>query len=345
MTHIAVIGAGMAGLTLAHALQAAGRRVTVYEKSRGPGGRCSTRRSDAGRFDHGAPWLTAVTAAFGVQVRQWQAQGWVQRCDVHDPARPPEGLIPERAAPRYSGDRHAAWRGAPQMNDLGQRLAGGLSVRAATHIAAIERRPAGGWSLRALDAADPPMEVHDAVVVAVPAEQAAALLGPDSAQADAMRQTVSDPCWTVMASWPCALPLKRRLWRSDDPLAPLQTAIGQPFGRPMVDGERWVLHATAAWSRQNLDATPEAVKRRLLAALAEAAGVRLSRPSFSTAHRWRYAQVPRPHSEPCGWNPSLQLGACGDAWHAEPGAHGVERAWLSARALADKMLSSGFGSH
>lgn len=42
--HIAIVGAGIAGLACARVLADAGHRVTVYEKSRGVGGRMSTRR-------------------------------------------------------------------------------------------------------------------------------------------------------------------------------------------------------------------------------------------------------------------------------------------------------------
>ncbi|WP_269139402.1 FAD-dependent oxidoreductase [Burkholderia vietnamiensis] len=42
--HIAIVGAGIAGLACARVLSDAGHHVTVYEKSRGVGGRMSTRR-------------------------------------------------------------------------------------------------------------------------------------------------------------------------------------------------------------------------------------------------------------------------------------------------------------
>ena len=45
MTSIAVIGAGMAGLVCANALQQAGAAVTVFEKSRGVGGRGAWQRA------------------------------------------------------------------------------------------------------------------------------------------------------------------------------------------------------------------------------------------------------------------------------------------------------------
>jgi renalase len=41
--HFAVIGAGMAGIACARTLAQAGHQVTVFEKSRGPGGRMATR--------------------------------------------------------------------------------------------------------------------------------------------------------------------------------------------------------------------------------------------------------------------------------------------------------------
>lgn len=52
--HIAIIGAGMAGLAAAKALTDAGHRVTIYEKSRGVGGQVATRRLEGCIVDHGA---------------------------------------------------------------------------------------------------------------------------------------------------------------------------------------------------------------------------------------------------------------------------------------------------
>jgi predicted NAD/FAD-dependent oxidoreductase len=63
VTTIAVVGAGLPGLVAARQLQAFAD-VTVFEKSRGAGGRMATRYAGEFKFDHGAQFFTARTTAF-----------------------------------------------------------------------------------------------------------------------------------------------------------------------------------------------------------------------------------------------------------------------------------------
>ncbi|MFN3164316.1 MAG: FAD-dependent oxidoreductase, partial [Pseudohongiellaceae bacterium] len=60
---IAIVGAGLAGIAAARQL-APLADVTVFEKSRGPGGRMATRRAGDFQFDHGAQFFTARTESF-----------------------------------------------------------------------------------------------------------------------------------------------------------------------------------------------------------------------------------------------------------------------------------------
>ncbi|MBY0338687.1 MAG: NAD(P)-binding protein, partial [Acetobacteraceae bacterium] len=60
MSRFALIGAGMAGLSLARGLIGRGHSVKLFDKGRAPGGRLATRRTpDGRRFDHGAQYIRA----------------------------------------------------------------------------------------------------------------------------------------------------------------------------------------------------------------------------------------------------------------------------------------------
>ena len=113
--HIAIIGAGMAGLTAARALDEAGLQVTVFEKGRGLGGRLSTRRGETGQFDHGAAFFTVRHPAFITEAAAWREEGAVEVWPgklVHLTQRGLEAAYPD--------DRYVS---VPGMSALGRFLA------------------------------------------------------------------------------------------------------------------------------------------------------------------------------------------------------------------------------
>lgn len=64
---IAVIGAGVSGLSAASLLSRAGFRVRIFEKSRGVSGRAASRTREGCRYDHGANYFTVEDA----EVHHW----------------------------------------------------------------------------------------------------------------------------------------------------------------------------------------------------------------------------------------------------------------------------------
>ncbi|QFU08117.1 Dehydrosqualene desaturase [Rhodobacteraceae bacterium THAF1] len=164
METIAIIGAGMAGLTAAHVLARAGRTVTVFEKSRGTGGRLATRREDAGAFDHGAP-MAQGDAAF-------------------------DAAMESIGAERYG----RGWRGNPGMSGLVKPLVAGLQIKGGCRIEAVSGAK-GDWRLT--DADGILHGPYKELIVAIPAPQAAALLrDADFSNVEMAAQ------WTLMATWP-----------------------------------------------------------------------------------------------------------------------------------------------
>ncbi len=110
MGHIAIAGAGLAGLAAAVTAIDGGHDVTVVEKSDGPGGRVRTDEVDGFRLDRGFQiLLTAYPAAqeildYGaLDLRRFQAGSFVQldsgRVFLGDPLRRPGDLVDTVTAP------------------------------------------------------------------------------------------------------------------------------------------------------------------------------------------------------------------------------------------------------
>lgn len=325
---VAIIGAGIAGLSCATALEAAGHRVSVFEKSRGVAGRMSTRRGEAWQCDHGAQYFTARSSAFLAEVGCWQQAGvaavWSPRLAVFGEA---EHHRQDAALLRYVG--------SPQMTAPAQYLASALTTPVSVGVQIEALLPAGqGWRLQAGGVLME--EIFDAVVLALPAPQAAALLGR---AAPALAQQAADvkmrAGWALMLNY--AAPLELGFDAGFVNLGPLRWVARNSSKPGRAGAETWLLHARAEWSEARLQMPTEQVAAELQQAFAALGGP----PAEAwAAHRWLYADLApaTPSSAAASiWDGGLSLGLCGD-WL---GGGKVEGAWLSGQALARRVIAAG----
>lgn len=128
-TNVAVIGAGMAGLTAAKTLQDNGISVAVFEKARGSGGRLSSKAiaiNDEERvtFDLGCTHFTASSDDFKAFLK-----------------------------PLLDGQKAAHWPtehdyvGLNRNSALTRALADQLTVHFSTRVTKLDRTPNGKWLL------------------------------------------------------------------------------------------------------------------------------------------------------------------------------------------------------
>lgn len=310
---IAIIGAGMAGLACAEALKAAGHAVSLFDKGRGPGGRMSTRRLETSAgpvaVDHGAQYFTARDPDFLQLVHSWSDQG------IASPW------------PLAGAD---AWVGTPGMNAIVRRMAAAHDVSWSHLVSSLSRRNKAWW----LISKDAELGPFDAVMLAIPAEQAAAILSlHDFAMGRRALFSRSQPCWTGMFVFGQPLGELPPLVRNTGNLAWAARNSAKP-GR--AGPEAWVVQANATWSSEWLEYSPEQVSIMLFAELGRATGCSLPEPIAAAAHRWRFA-LSAGTGDGALWNADIALGVCGD-WLLGPR---VECAWLSGRALADRCGGTG----
>jgi renalase len=272
---VAIVGAGLAGLTAARDLSEAGVNLAFFEKSRGLGGRLATRRTDLGPIDHGAPGVPVdVALAAGGSI--WS-----------------EGPLDARGI------------GIPGMSTLARHLGQGLNVQREITITDVAGTD-DGFSLTDADGG-----VHagfDAVILAVPAPQAVALLAREMGMAEAIANVRMTPLWTLLLGFDAPSGLSQDVLALAEPLALAIPMLSKPG---QIATERWSIHASTAWSVAHLELEKEEAADRLLKAFMAATGL-VGEPDYVAGHRWRYARVERPLGQPFVANGAGTLLAGGD---------------------------------
>lgn len=320
---IAVLGAGLAGLSCAHALQAQGVNVTVFDKSRGPGGRMSTRRADGWQCDHGAQCFTATDPAFRAEVQRWQDAG-----------------VAALWQPRLASFDGSTWQavsspvehfvGAPRMTAPAGWLAQQLPVQLQTTVQQLQLDEEG-WAIASAEHGVHP-ERFGAVLLALPAPQVLPLVAPLAPPfADLATSAQMQGSWSLMLRFdaPVVMPWDAAFIHA----GPLRW-VARDSSKPGRSGaETWLLHASAAWTDVHMEDSADDVAAALLAAFADLGG---PAPAAWTAHRWRYADTEPALQLGCAWDAALGLGLCGDWLHGGQ----VEGAWRSGQALAQRVLQA-----
>lgn len=304
-----IVGAGIAGLTLARELTHLGQSVRLIDKGFYPGGRLASRRvAGESQVDHGV-------ARFALP----EAHDWLQRPDIRVVKQPDGNAL---AVPAHGA------------RALARSLAHGLDVMSGTRVARIEQVESQAESRWHAATDDGRVWTAKTLVLAIPAAQAAALIQTVASEpAAAIAQVAMAPVWVLTGTIPRETRVMvPRLQPMIDTLD--RTGLDQDPARQAVR-----VAASLPWSQRHVDADPDHVRTALLVHLSRAGCVDVQSVDV---HRWRFALPPDSQH---GVAPSLPPGlhVIGD-WTQPGGMHdGVMRAIASAQALSREHRSSAPG--
>lgn len=336
LRRVAIVGSGLAGLVAATELGAAGVTATVFEKSRGPGGRMAAKRlpdGAGGSADIGAQYFTIRNPAFRQFLEHYagnQCWGeWQGRFRYQDDQDVWQDMRP---AQRYVG--------IPRMSAITRAISGGVDLRPGIRIAALKRDDKGLWHLTDTDGG-----IHggfDTVVLTPPPAQTEELLANSglSPLADDLTIRISrmQACWTVVAHFPRGSGSDVAGLMPNSPVLGWAANNSSKPGRN-DNGEWWVLHGDGDWSDANTGMDPEEVRNTLLAEFLRCSGVS-EQPDDFIVHRWLYAK-PRERTAPGHlWFDDQRIAIVGD-W-LDGGR--VEGAFNSAFGLISRLEAEGLVS-
>ena len=326
-------------------LSESGHEVTLFEKSRGIGGRVATRRLNGCVFDHGAQVIKSADSTLAhlmqdeldttdlIQVMAptclYRAKGEIV---------PPD---PAREAEKKFTYRHG-------LTTLPKLILNSISCTLVleTRIGRLEET---STEVNLWDENENPLGGFDAVILTAPAPQSADLLtrslilneAGKQNRIEALRSVVYNPCLTVLLGYDKTAPAPSAYaLLAEDRATPLLWLAFEETKAPerAPNGEKLLIAQLGpAYSREHYDLPDETIYRETLGFLGENFGESYAQPLWHTVKRWRYSQ---PHGmvsfETVNAGPGRIL-VCGDALRPENGR--VHQAYESGLEAATRLMS------
>ena len=304
MWDVAIAGAGMAGLSCAAKLKAAGLRVVVLEKSRGIGGRVATRRLQNACVDHGLPVFDSdfleLAQTFGIprasalQILQpWPRDKVFQAHQL--------GTSGSWEITALPPDMQSGWVAAAGVTAIAKQLAAHLPIEREFRVHQLRVMNAGSqtyWQLLpATTSGGSPAITAQIVVLAIPAPQALALYTPLISQGfpaniqRQLEQVTFEPRLSAIASYAADTEADPLPWQElhyrDHPV--LQRTLNEAAKGRSPQGPLLVLHSTDDFAAQFLETDDLMPAGQIMVESAAAVGPQwLNQPCQLQVHRWRY---------------------------------------------------------
>ncbi|TYL48530.1 NAD(P)/FAD-dependent oxidoreductase [Marinomonas sp. IMCC 4694] len=321
MYDMAIIGAGLAGSLCAHLLSEPDISLCIIDKSRGSGGRASSKRLDDGTScDLGAPFIHAKQE----ETRNLLETLTKQQVTAH--------------WPQLNTNEAQAFVGTPKMSAITRHWIADTDFITNTRVHHLEHHAddhdeQGYWLIR--DDKYQPVVRAKKIIIAAPAPQAAAILSTNERLAVLLLRA-NQACAHYQSQWAMWLEtdtcdLSAIIELKDSPIKRMIKDNHKPM-RHSDNHDRWVIQANPAWSKQHLDANKEWIAQALLQAFSEETEHRVLK--HGEPHRWflsRFAE--NRGNNDFAWAPEHNIGLAGD-WLCQGDAEG---ALLSAIALTNRI--------
>lgn len=321
MKKIAIIGAGIAGVTCAHECIKKGHDVTLFDKSRGVSGRSTTKRWDE---------LSGIGIDMGVPYIEDTHITNISKSFINE-------LIDKKVLSLWPLTIHSkgavitvkTWVGSPKMSHIARHLAQDIRLISTHKIDKISFK--NSWALHAQNNV---FEGFDMVITAIPATQVMDINGVPS-DIQELAQSITYGAINTML-----IEMKSPLWfdnyeedRVDGPI--IQTVIAD-YLKPnrVLKRFTYAVHSQSGWATKrfdelNKDEITDIIRDSLLTHYNRTPDLILN----TLIHRWKYAKLMGPSdSLQRGYIKSVEapIMACGDWCHGHTLMSAIESGYLLA---------------
>lgn len=303
--NIAIIGAGMAGLTVAKNLASQGFSVDVFDKGRGVGGRTSSRRSGWGYFDHGCQYFSVTDRLFHDFLREYSQI-----------ISPWQGKFYLWADGKFSQNDDDKIKYIPHysMSNLCKEIAKNLRINLSTRITDLTKQKT--WTL--MDENLQEYSNYDWVIISAPPAQTRDLLLKHTVISEEIKHIEMLPCYSLM------LATSEALKYDIDGLQLQHPCLGwialnhlKPFRH---NSYTMTIQSNFSWAKDSLEFDAERhgnaartlVSNILKTATADILGENLDNLVYESVHLWRYALPAKASEQKYYLDREEKIGVCGD---------------------------------
>lgn len=321
---IAIIGAGIAGLTVANHLKDFAD-IVIFDKSRGAGGRICTRYAKPYVFDHGAQFFIARTNKFKNFLEPLIEAGVIQSWNAKFVEIKKDKIISRR---QWDND-NPHYVGSPTMSSIGKYLSQDLNIQLNSEISI--NRSKDQWQI--VDKEGNDQGVFDWVISTAPVSQSAILLPVDFKFHETLLSRKMMGCFSLMIGFDDSLNLA---WEAALVSEADISWISVNSSKPGRNGSFTLLvHSTNLWAEENINKEKDAVIEHLMNETSKIIGKKVYDANHIDLHRWKYANIKKQDVESPFIDEDNQIAACGD-WCIKGR---IESAFLSGFDLANEMRS------
>ncbi len=298
---VGILGAGPSGSFLAHLFSQEGHQVTVFEKARGVGGRCTTKRLSNSKegLSTGAQFFTTREPALEPYWEDLRKKELIQKF------RSPFYYFHEETKHQERAHEKDRYHGSPSMNEFIKYWLKDSEVQLSSTITRVQKETRG-WALFSKEGLS--WEGFDLCVFSMPLQQGQKICN-DSGLYLALPEVTYEPCWCVYL---------------ESDYEPQESSFyfikGQTlswvacYHKPGSKVSHWVLHGSSQWSKENSGRESswviEALTKEMKKSLSKSFKI-LS----SGSHWWRYARVSKTNAKKNYWyDSSKKLGYVGDGF-------------------------------
>ena len=321
---IAIIGAGLAGLTIASKLNNY-TDISIFDKSRGAGGRICTRYAEPYVFDHGAQFFIARSNKFKKFLEPMIEAGVIQSWNAKFVEIKKDKIISKR----QWNNNNPHYVGSPTMSSIGKYLSQDLNIQLNSEVSI--NRSKDQWQI--VDKEGNDQGVFDWVISTAPVSQSVILLPVDFKFHESLLSRKMMGCFSLMIGFDDSIDLA---WEAALVAGADISWISVNSSKPGRNGNFTLLvHSTNLWAEENINEEKDAVIEYLMNETSKIIGKKVYDANHIDLHRWKYANIKKQDVGPPFIDKKNKIAACGD-WCIKGR---IESAFLSGFDLANEMRS------